>query len=111
LQLYCDTGILGFIAMILAAIIFIRLSRNLLRSSGRNSVHWIGIGLIGSIIAGVVFAIFDVTTSETYMTANGYIYLALPLLWIGAALIVVVNTKFSSTLKKVKMVGDGRIAS
>ena len=109
LQLYCDTGILGFIAMVLAAIIFVRLSRNLLRSSGRNSVHWIGIGLIGSIIAGAVFAIFDVTISETYMTANGYIYLALPLLWIGAALFTVVNIKLSGTLEKIKMSEDGRI--
>ena len=96
LQLYCDAGILGFIAMVLAAIIFIRLSINLLKSSRRNSVNWIGIGLIGSIIAGAVFAIFDVTTSITYVTNTGYIYLVLPLLWIGAALIAVVNTKFSA---------------
>ena len=78
LQLYCDAGILGFIAMVLAAIIFIRLSINILKSSRRNSVNWIGIGLIGSIIAGAVFAIFDVTTSITYVTNTGYIYLVHP---------------------------------
>jgi O-antigen ligase len=111
LQLYCDAGILGLIAMILAAIILIRLSMNLLKSSWRNSVKWVGIGLIGSIIAGAVFAIFDVTTSVTDVTDTGYIYLVLPLLWIGAASIVVVNTKLSGRLKKVKMVEDGRIAS
>jgi len=111
LQLYCDAGLLGFIAMILAAIIFVRLSRNLLRSSGRNSVHWIGIGLIGSIIAGAVFAIFDVTTSVTYVTAKGYIYLALPLLWIGVALFTVVSTKLSNALEKDKITEDGNIIS
>jgi O-antigen ligase len=95
LQLYCDTGLLGFFAMILSAIIFIRLSINLLRATRQNSVNWIGIGLIGAIIAGAVFAIFDVTTSITYVTDNGYIYLVLPLLWIGAALITVANTRFS----------------
>jgi len=111
LQLYCDAGILGLIAMVLAAIIFIRLSINLLKSSRRNSVNWIRIGLIGSIIAGAVFAIFDVTISVTDVTDTGYIYLVLPLLWIGAALIAVVNTKFSSTLEKVKMSEDDRVVS
>jgi O-antigen ligase len=103
LQLYCDVGILGVIAMVLAAIIFVRLSIKLLKPSPRNSVNWSGIGLMGSIIAGAVFAIFDVTTSITYVTDNGYIYLVLPLLWIGAALIIVVNTKLSGTLEKVKI--------
>jgi O-antigen ligase len=109
LQLYCDAGILGFVAMVLAAVITVRLSINILKSSHRNSENWIGIGLIGSIIAGAVFAIFDVTTSETYVTANGYIYLALPLFWIGAALFTVVTIKLSGTLEKVKMSEDGRI--
>ena len=106
LQLYCDAGLLGFIAMILAAIIFVRLSINLLKSSPRNPVHWIGIGLVGSIIAGAVFAIFDVTTSITYVTDTRYIYLALPLFWIGAALIVVVNAKLSYALEKDKITED-----
>jgi len=95
LQLYCDAGILGLIAMILAAIIFTRLSINLLKVSGTNSINWIGIGLIGSIIAGAVFAIFDVNHTITYVTETGYIYLALPLLWIGAALISVMSVKRS----------------
>ena len=111
LQLYCDAGILGFIAMVLSAIIFIRLSMNLLKSSRRNSVNWVGIGLIGSIIAGAVFAIFDVTTSITYVTDIGYIYLVLPLFWIGAALFAVVNTKFSNTLENVKMTEDDKIVN
>jgi uncharacterized membrane protein YeaQ/YmgE (transglycosylase-associated protein family) len=83
--------------MVLAAIIFIRLSIHLLKLSPRNSVNWIGIGLIGSIIAGAIFAMFDVTTSVTYVTNTGYIYLVLPLLWIGAALLSVVSGKLSST--------------
>jgi O-antigen ligase len=102
-QLYCDAGLLGFIAMVLAAVIFFRLSINLLKSFRGNSVNWIGIGLIGSIIAGAVFAIFDVTISITYVTTTGYIYLALPLLWVGAALIAVVNTKRSIALENFKI--------
>jgi len=93
LQLYCDTGILGMVAMVLAGIIIVRLSLNLVKLSKHNSDYWIGIGLIGSVIAGAVFAMFDVTTTVTYITAAGYIYLALPLLWIGAALISVVHMR------------------
>jgi O-antigen ligase len=95
LQLYCDAGILGLVAMVWAALIFIRFSIKLLRSSRRNSDYWIGLGLIGSIIAGAVFSLFDTTYSITYVTNSGYIYLVLPLLFIGAALISVINDKLS----------------
>jgi O-antigen ligase len=94
LQLYCDTGMLGFIAMILAAIIFIRLSVNLVKSHQLNSRDWIGIGIIGSFIAGTIFAVFDTTTSVTYVIGTGYIYLELPLLWIAAAMISVISFQF-----------------
>ena len=93
LQLYCDAGVLGLIAMIVAAIIFVHLSINLLKTTKANYIYWIGIGLIGTIIAGAVFAIFDVTTSVTYVTNTGYIYLVLPLLWISVALFAVVHMK------------------
>jgi len=89
LQIYCDTGVFGFIAMVLGAVIFMALSMKFIRSSRGSSVNWIGIGLIGSIIAGAVFAIFDVTTSITYVTDTSYIYLVLPLFWIGVALVSV----------------------
>jgi O-antigen ligase len=95
LQLYCDAGIMGLIAMVLATIIFVRFSIKVIKSSPRNSIDWFGIGMIGSIVAGAVFAIFDVTTSITDVTNTRYIYLVLPLLWIGVALFVVVKTNFN----------------
>jgi O-antigen ligase len=109
LQLYCDAGIFGFFAIVLAAIIFLRISMSVIKASSLNSLRWIGIGLIGSIIAGAVFAIFDVTTSITYVTDTGYIYLVVPLLWIGAALITVVNSKLACALEKVSALENGRI--
>ena len=99
LQLYCDTGIVGFIAMVFATIIFIRLSPKLLKSTKRNSAIWLGIGIMGSIVAGAVFAIFDVTTSVTYVTNTGYIYLTIPLLWIVGALFVVVNARLEGEVR------------
>jgi TRAP-type C4-dicarboxylate transport system permease small subunit len=79
--------------MVLAGIIVIRLALNMVKSSRQNPGYWIGIGLIGSIISGAVFAMFDVTPTITYVTQTGYIYLALPLLWIGAALISVIHMR------------------
>lgn len=96
LQLYCDTGILGFIALIIGGVIFVRLSMELLKLSRRNSERWIGIGLIGSIIAGAIFSVFDVLPTITYVTTNNYIYLSIPLLWIAAASMSVLHMKNNS---------------
>jgi len=89
LQTCCDAGLLGVIAMIMAAVIFVRLAVKMLRSSRENSGYWINVGLIAAILAGAVFAVFDVTTTITYVTPSGYIYLALPLIWIFAAVFTV----------------------
>lgn len=96
LQLYCDTGVLGFGAAVLAFIIFIRFSIHILKLFPRNSVSWIGIGLIGSIIAGAIFAFFDTTYTITDVTKNGYIYLSIPLLWIYASAVAVIKMKNDS---------------
>jgi O-antigen ligase len=95
LQLYCDAGLLGFIAMVLAVIIFIRFSIKVLKLPRQNPLSWIGIGLIGTVISGAVFSIFDVTYSVTHLTDTGYIYLSIPLLWIAAALVSVMSRKIS----------------
>jgi O-antigen ligase len=95
LQLYADTGILGGLALITAAVVFVRLSISILSSSRQDSWHGAGVGLIGSIIAGAVFASYDVTITGTIMTATSYIYLSIPLLWVLAALLVVSNKHLS----------------
>jgi len=89
LQLYTDIGILGALALIAALVIFMRHSIDILSASRHDSWYGVGVGLIGGIIAGAVFAFFDVTTTATVVTATGYIYLSIPLLWVLAALLVV----------------------
>jgi len=91
LQLYTDTGILGILALITAAAVFVRLTVNILQASKQNPWYGVGVGLIGSIIAGAVFACYDVTTTGTVVTATSYIYLSVPLLWIWSALFVVAH--------------------
>jgi len=93
LQLYTDIGIPGALAFIAALVIFVRHSVDILSASRHDSWYGVGVGLIGSIIAGAIFAFFDVTTTATVVTATGYIYLSIPLLWILAALLVVSNRR------------------
>lgn len=88
-QLYADTGILGMAALIVAAVVFIRISWGIIKSSRQNPWYAMGVGLLGSIIAGAVFACYDVTITGTVLTATSYIYLSVPLLWVLAALLVV----------------------
>jgi O-antigen ligase len=94
-QFYTDAGILGIAALIIAAVIFVRLSLKIRSSSRQNPWQMVGIGLIGSIIAGAVFACYDVTFSGTLPVAAGYIYFSIPLLWIIVALFVVSYQKLS----------------
>jgi len=88
-QLYADTGILGVVALIIAVVVFIRISWGIIKSSRQNPWYGAGVGLIGSIIAGAVFACYDVTLTGTVITITSYIYLSIPLLWVLAALLVV----------------------
>ena len=98
LQLYTDTGIMGVITLIVAVVVFVRLSINILSSSKQNIWYGIGIGLIGSIIAGAIFACYDVTTTGIVLTADSYINLSVPLLWIWAALFVVCHDHLSAQI-------------
>ena len=88
-QLYNDTGILGIVALIIAVVVFVRLSLKMISSTRQNPWYGAGIGFIGSFVAGAVFACYDVTITGTIPTATSYIYLSVPLLWIIASMFVV----------------------
>ena len=82
-------------ALIIAAVLFVRLSLKIRSSPPQSLWHAVGIGLMGSIVAGAVFACYDVTFSGTLATAAGYIYFSIPLLWIILALFIVSCQKLS----------------
>jgi O-antigen ligase len=94
-QFYTDAGILGIAALIIAAVVFVRMSLTIRSSPQQNPWQGAGIGLMGSIVAGAVFACYDVTFSGTLAAAAGYIYFSIPLLWIMVALFVVSYQKIS----------------
>jgi len=92
-QYFNDAGVLGIVALVIAVVVFIRLSIQITLSSRQNPWYGVGIGLIGGILAGAVFACYDVTFSGTLPVAAGYIYFSIPLLWIIAAFFVVSQQK------------------
>ena len=96
-QMYSDAGILGVLALIIAYVMFVRLSMKELSSDNGNAWHGVAVGIMGSIIAGGVFSLLDVTTYGVIETANGVIYLSIPLLWIFAALFVVAHARATKT--------------
>ncbi|MGD0780780.1 MAG: O-antigen ligase family protein [Dehalococcoidales bacterium] len=90
LQLYSDTGLLGGLAVIIAAVVFIYICWNTLHSSIKRDWDGIAIGVIGVIIAGMINAVFEVNISVPLFkgaTITGYI--ASPFLWVWAAFLVV----------------------
>jgi len=92
-QFYTDAGIMGIAALIIAVVVFVRLSLTIRSSPPQNPWQGVGIGLMGSIVAGAVFACYDVTFTGTLAAAAGYIYFSIPLLWIIVALFVVSQQK------------------
>ena len=96
LQLYTDTGLLGILAMVAAAVVFVRLAARMLTSSRQDPRYGIAIGMIGASIAGAVMAIYEVTTTVTVIEAAGYLYMSVPLLWVWAALFVVSQQRLAA---------------
>jgi len=88
LQVYADTGIIGVLSLIIAVVIFIRMAKSIFSTSKQNTCYGAGIGLIGGIISGAIFAFFDVTTMVPVTISAQFIYMSVPLLWIIVAMFV-----------------------
>jgi O-antigen ligase len=89
LELYSDTGVLGVIAFILAAVISVRLCRQILSSYRLSPYYGIAVGAIAGIIAGGAHAFVDMNFSVFTPSEGNYLYFCVPLLWLWAALLVV----------------------
>jgi len=89
LQLYADMGIFGLMAILAGVVVLVTTGKKIL-SSPNNMVKGIGIGLMGSIIAGAVFSLFDVALYGYYIKNDVYLYISIPLFWICIAAYTVV---------------------
>ena len=88
LQIYSDCGILGVVAIIGFAVIFIRLVWRIWHSPENNLWSVLGIGSAVAIVALAVNGIFETTiagvtaVSVTNQGALSYHYVAIPVLWV-----------------------------
>lgn len=87
IQLYADTGVTGVLAAILALASFLWISWRIIAASRQSYWRGIGIGIIGSILAGAAGSIFETLITGSFRTPE-YHYMSIPLLWILAALLV-----------------------
>ncbi|MFC1948665.1 O-antigen ligase family protein [Chloroflexota bacterium] len=90
LQLHADTGVIGIIALILAAIIFFKIFWWILHSDKNSPGYGIALGIAAGIISGGVHALVDVNTNVYIPMEENCLYFAVPFIWLWAALLVVV---------------------
>ena len=90
LQLYADTGILGGVALVAAAVMFVRLGWPVLKSSRQNPWYGVGLGIVTGIIAGGLMSLVETIITGTVVESGALShYISIPLLWVWAALAVV----------------------
>jgi len=107
LQLYSDTGALGFIGFIIGAIVSVKLFYQILHSDKVNPYYSVASGIAAGIIAGGIYALVEVNTNVLIDMGGTYLYFAVPLLWLWAALLVVSCQRLTQdTLKADKQVPE-----
>jgi len=111
LQLVSDTGALGMIALVLAVIIGVKLFRQILYADKDSPTYGITTGITAGLIAGGIHALLDDNMNALIQIGNDYLYYAIPLLWLWAALLVVSCQRLLRNTEKDKRIGLlGRIA-
>ena len=104
LQLYSDTGALGMIALVLAVIISVKLFRQILYADKDSPIYGITAGITAGLIAGGIHALLDDNMNVLIQIGNDYLYYAVPLLWLWAALLVVSCQRLLQNTEKDKRI-------
>ncbi len=94
LQVYSDTGILGGLAIVVAAVVFVVLARKALLASANRRWSALAVGLVGAAVAGAIFALYD-NTLMTAVAGSHFLYVSVPLLWFWAATLVVAHARLT----------------
>ncbi len=89
LQLYSDTGALGFAALVVAVIIAVKLIWRIWLADKNNPDYGIALGVAAGIIAFGLHALVEVNTNLPISFGDKTIYFAIPFIWVWAAFLVV----------------------
>lgn len=88
LQFYCDFGLLGVLALGLAAVVFLRIFCDILRDRSHHPLRGVALGAAVAIVAGVMYSMVE--SAPACMIAykvGGYAYAISPLFLILAAVL------------------------
>jgi len=105
LQLFSDTGALAAIAFVMAVIVGGKLLWQILHADKDNPIYGITVGIVAGIIAGGIHALIDDNMNVLIPIGNEYLYFAVPLLWLLAALLVVSYQHLLGDIEKDKRIG------
>jgi O-antigen ligase len=105
LLLYSDAGALGVIALVVAAIIGARLFWKIMHADKGSPYYGFTLGIAVGLIAGGIYALVDDNMNVIVPLGNGYVYFAIPLLWLWAALLVVACQHLLGNTEKHKSTG------
>ncbi|MBT9145554.1 MAG: hypothetical protein DDT42_01426 [candidate division WS2 bacterium] len=106
LQLYSDTGLIGFAGLLLGLVIFIKLLRYVLKTDQKP--YWFGalMGFYGGFISAIINGLLEVTTSQT-LTQSGnpsFTYIYLPYLWVWLGFMVVAYLRLTTNPTVIQIV-------
>lgn len=105
LELYADTGAIGVIALVATVILGVKLLRRILHADKDNHAYGIAAGIIAGLVAGGIHALLDDNMFVLIPIGSDYLYFAVPLLWIWAALLVMSCQHLLRSVKKDKEAG------
>lgn len=105
LQLFSDTGALGAIAFVMAVIVGGKLLWQILHADKDTPIYGITVGIVAGIIAGGIHALIDDNMNVLIPIGNEYLYFAVPLLWLLAALLVVSYQHLLGDIETDKRIG------
>jgi hypothetical protein len=83
LQVYADTGLLGGLAIVVAAILYLKLLRDIKGASNTDPAYALTLGVAAAVFAVAFYGLYETSPVGYYIRVEGVRFYSLsPLLWV-----------------------------